>query len=423
MSSSERLIGVIGSGTMGAGIAQAAAASGFIVKTMDTKPDLVEKAYAAIASRLDERVARGKLPKHDRDATMARLKVAGSPADFAHAECVIEAVTEDLALKQSIFRELEKAVSPRTLLATNTSSLSIAKIAERLERPERFLGMHFFNPAPVMKLVELVQGPQTGDQAIVDARAICARLEKTAVKVKDSPGFIGNRVNRPFYLESLRLLENGEADLQSIDAALRSSGGFKLGPFELMDLIGIDVNLTVTQTVWNDFGKPARFKPSAVQEKLVAAGHLGRKTNRGFYDYSNAQPVPAYESQSRSTSGWKPDAALEAFAQVLEKPADRALWIHARVLLAVINEAALAADTIALPRDVDLTMELGFNYPQGPMSFADHVGLDVVLELMKKFHAETSGDERYKPAALLEKLVANGDLGEKTAQGFLHHWL
>lgn len=423
MSSSERLIGVVGSGTMGAGIAQAAAASGFIVKTMDTKPELVEKAYAAIAARLDERVARGKLPKHDRDATMARLKVAGSPADFAHAECVIEAVTEDLSLKQSIFRELEKAVPPRTLLATNTSSLSIAKIAEGLERPERFLGMHFFNPAPVMKLVELVQGPQTGDQAIVDARAVCARLEKTAVKVKDSPGFIGNRVNRPFYLESLRLLESGEADLQSIDAALRSSGGFKLGPFELMDLIGIDVNLTVTQTVWNDFGKPARFKPSAVQEKLVAAGHLGRKTNRGFYDYANSQPVPAYESQPRSTSGWKPDAALEAFAQVLEKPADRAMWIHARVLLAVINEAALAADTIALPRDVDLTMELGFNYPQGPLSLADHVGLDVILELMKTFHAQTGGDERYKPAALLEKLVSNGDLGEKTAQGFLHHWL
>lgn len=423
MSSSERLIGVIGSGTMGAGIAQAAAASGFTVKTLDTKPDLVEKAYAEIAARLDERVAKGKLPKHDRDDTMARLSVASGYGDFAHAECVIEAVTEDLGLKRNIFKELDKVVSARTLLATNTSSLSIAKIAEGLTHADRFLGMHFFNPAPVMKLVELVQGPQTSDQAMVDGRAICTKLEKTPVKVKDSPGFIGNRVNRPFYLESLRLLETGEGDIRTIDAALRKVGGFRLGPFELMDLIGIDVNLKVTQTVWEDFGRPARFTPSPIQQKLVEAGHLGRKTKRGFYDHSSNDPVPAYEGRLKDTSGWTPTAALKAFAEMIEKPAERATWLYARVMLAVINEGAIVADTIALPRDVNLTMELGFNYPQGPLAVADGIGLDVILNLMNEFHREGGGDDRYKPARLLEHHVKAGELGEKSAKGFLHHWL
>lgn len=424
MSSSERLIGVIGSGTMGSGIAQAAAAVGFSVRTMDVNPDLVEKAYADVAARLDDRVARGKLPRHDRDATMSRLHVARGYDDFKGAECVIEAVTEDLALKRKIFAELDRVANGRTLLASNTSSLSIARIGEGLKHADRFLGMHFFNPAPVMKLVELVQGPMTSDQAMVDARAVCAKLDKTPVKVKDSPGFIGNRVNRPFYLESLRLLEDGEADVRTIDRAMTSVGGFKLGPFELMDLIGIDVNLKVTQTVWEDFQRPQRFAPSAVQQKLVEAGHLGRKTKRGFYDYANSEPVPAYESKpSPAAAAWKPSPALKELAAVLEKPADRAMWLYARVMLAVINEGAIVAETIALPRDVDLTMELGFNYPQGPMTVADHVGLDVIISLMKEFHAAPGNPERFHPAPLLEQHVSAGNLGEKTAKGFLHHWL
>lgn len=420
---SERLIGVIGSGTMGAGIAHSAAAAGFQVRTLDVKPELVEKAYAGIATRLDERVAKGKLPKHEREDIISRLAIAKDYSDFRHAECVIEAVTEDLALKRQIFTELCNVVGPRTLLASNTSSLSIAKIADGLSKAERFLGMHFFNPAPVMNLVELVQGPKTSEQAMVDARAVCAKLEKTAVKVKDSPGFIGNRVNRPFYLEALHLVESGEADIATIDAALRQAGGFKLGPFELMDLIGIDVNLKVTQTVWADFGKPARFAPSAIQQKLVEAGHLGRKAKRGFYDYANGSPVPAYESRPKNAAGWKPSTMFTAFAKALEKPADRATWIYARILLAVINEGAIVAETIALPRDVNLTMELGFSYPEGPLATADFVGLDLVLNLMNEFHQVSDGNERYKPAPLLQKHVADGDLGEKTAQGFLHHWL
>lgn len=408
---------------MGGGIAQAAAAAGYSVYTFDSSADLVEKNYTKLRQRLDERVAAGKMAGTERDGTVSRLHVGTSYDQLKSAECVIEAVPEDLALKKKIFAELEKKVSDKTLLATNTSSLSIARIAEALAKPERFVGMHFFNPAPVMKLIELVQGPKTSEQAMVNGRAVCAKLDKTAVKVKDSPGFIGNRVNRPFYLEALRLLETGESDIRAIDAAMKSVGGFKMGPFELLDLIGLDVNLSVTKSVWTDFGEPARFAPNAIQEKLVEAGHLGRKTGRGFYHHTNGAPTPAYESRPKDASGWKPSAPLSEFAAALEKPADRSMWLFARILLAVINEGAIVADTIALPRDVNLTMELGFNYPHGPLAVADLVGLDVVLNLMKDFHRETGGDERFKPAAIIERHVANGDLGEKTAQGFLHHWL
>ncbi len=408
---------------MGSGIAQTAAAAGFIVETLDTDPALVKAAYAKVVERLDRRVEKGKLPRHERDSIVGRLHVAESMACLKDAECVVEAVHEDITLKQRIFAELEDAVSDRALLATNTSSLSIAKLAEGLKRPERFLGMHFFNPAPVMKLIELVRGPATSDQSMVDARAICTKLEKTPVKVKDSPGFIGNRVNRPFYLEALRLLEDGEADVRSIDAAMREIGGFRMGPFELLDLIGIDINLHVTESVYHDFGEPARFAPNAVQQKLVADGHFGRKTGRGFYDHTDGQPVPAYETRLRDISQWQPTSALSEFAKLLDKPADRALWLYARVLLAVVNEAALAADSIAIPQDVDIAMELGFNYPEGPLATADHVGLDIVQKLLAEFHKESGHHERYRENPLLEKRVADEDLGEKSARGFLYHAL
>jgi len=356
---------------MGSGIAWSAAAAGFVVETVDVEPERVKKAYAAIAERLDSKVARGKMPRHERDEIIDRLRIGTSYDNLANAECIIEAVPEDLALKRTIFTELDGKFGHRTLLASNTSSLSIAELAEGLSRADRFLGMHFFNPAPVMQLIELVQGPQTSEQAMVDARAICKKLNKTPVKVKDSPGFIGNRVNRPFYLEALHLLETGEADIKSLDGAVRTVGGFRMGPFELLDLIGVDINLRVTETVYEGFGKPKRFEPSGVQRKLVEAGHLGRKAGRGFYHHGNGDPTPAYESQPRDAAGWKPSAALADFAKMLDKPADRAMWIYARILLAVINEGARVADSIALPRDVNLTMELGFNYPEGPLATAD----------------------------------------------------
>ncbi|MBX3396092.1 MAG: 3-hydroxybutyryl-CoA dehydrogenase [Phycisphaerae bacterium] len=420
---SERLFGVIGSGTMGGGIAQAAAAAGFIVHTLDTNPDLVKSAYSKIAERLDTRVAKGSLPRHERDNIMSRLHVARDYDAFKECEVVIEAVSEDLALKRKIIGQLDSVASPRTLLGTNTSSLPISKLSEGLKHSDRFLGMHFFNPAPVMKLIELVRGEKTSEQAMVDARAISTALDKTAVKVKDSPGFIGNRVNRPFYLEALRLLETGEANIRSIDTAMKTVGGFRMGPFELLDLIGLDINFRVTETVYEGFGKPSRFAPSAIQQKLVAEGRLGRKSGCGFYDYSNGEPTVAYETKPKDCTSWKASESLKQFAEMLEKPADRNMWIYSRIFMAVMNEAAMTADSVALARDVNLTMELGFNYPEGPLATADYVGLDICQRLLADYHRDTNGDERYAPNPLMDRHVAKGELGEKTAHGFLYHAL
>ncbi len=418
----DRIVGVVGAGTMGAGIAQTIAHAGFVVETLDANPDLVRKAYAAVKERLDRQVEKKKLPHHERDETLARLRVASGYDVFRNAELVIEAVPEDVGLKRRILGEIAAVVSPRAVIATNTSSISIAKLADGLPSPNRFLGMHFFNPAPVMKLIELVSGPQTDQQTMVLGVAFTNAFNKTPIKVKDSPGFVVNRVARPFYLESLAMLESGVADVQTIDAAVRDVGRFPMGPFQLLDLIGLDVNLAVTKTVHEGFNKPARFAPSSIQAKLVEQGRLGRKSGRGFYDYSSEPPTRSYETPVRRIDGWKPGAALVAFAQTLGKPADWAMYLYARIIVAIINEAALAAETIALPREVDLGMKLGLNYPEGPMEIADFIGLDVVRDLMAEF-AKDDKSGRYEPAPLLLERIKVGKLGEKTAHGFLRHSL
>ncbi len=418
----DRVIGVIGAGTMGEGIAQTAAHAGFVVETLDTNPDLVKKAYATIHERLDRQVEKNKLPRHERDETIARLRIATGTDSFKNAELVIEAVPEDLTLKRRILGELAEKLSPRTVLASNTSSISMTKLADGLKHPERFIGMHFFNPAPVMKLVELISSPKTDFQTVVLGVSFANAFGKTPIKVKDSPGFVVNRVARPFYLESLAMLEGGVADVQTIDAAVRDVGRFPMGPFQLLDLIGLDVNLAVTKTVHEGFDKPARFAPNAIQSKLVEQGRLGRKTQRGFYDYSSEPATRSFETPVRSAEGWKPTAALTAFAKALNKPADRAMYLFARIMTAIINEAALAAETIALPREVDLGMKYGLNYPEGPLELADFIGLDVVQNLMREFAADDRSG-RYEAAPLLLKHIAEGNLGEKSAAGFLRHSL
>jgi len=408
---------------MGAGIAQAAATAGFVVRMLDIKPGSARAAREKIIERLDRRVEKGELTQPDRDDIVPRLRLAEGMDDLKSAEVIVEAVPEDAAIKDKVLGEIDAIASDRTLLATNTSGLSVGELANGLRHADRFLGMHFFNPVPVMDLVEIIRGPKTADQAYVDARAVCAKLDMTVVLVKDSPGFIGNRVNRPFYLEAMSLLEAGETDIPAMDAAMRDIGGFRMGPFELCDHIGLDIGLRVNRRLYEALGKPARLAPSSLQEKLVAQGHLGRKSGRGFYDYANNPPVPGIETQAADVSAWRPTKALEQFAAVLDRPADRAMWLYARVLLAVVNEAAIVADSIAIPRDVNLTMVHGFNYPEGPLETADTVGLDVIQRLLADFFEETGGHERYAPNGLLDRLVSEGHLGEASARGFLYHAL
>lgn len=285
-------VAVIGAGTMGAGIAQVAAQAGHRVLVYDATDGAVDQGLDRVAKGLARQVERGKMRGADRDALLGRIHPADAFDDLAPAGLVIEAIIEDLAVKQEVFKGLEAICGDGAILATNTSSLSITAIGAALERPDRLVGMHFFNPAPVMKLVEVVSGAATDGSVAATVHATAAAWGKSPVHARSSPGFIVNRVARSFYAEALRLLETGAADVATIDAVMKESGGFRMGPFELMDLIGNDVNFAVTRSVYDAYYQDPRFRPSLLQEELVTAGHLGRKSGRGYYDYSEDAGTP-----------------------------------------------------------------------------------------------------------------------------------
>lgn len=290
-------VAVIGAGAMGAGIAQVAALAGHPVLLHDTRAGAAESAIAGIRVALGKLVEKGKLRADAVGRAVGNLWPASAVSDLKHASLVVEAIVEDLDAKRALFREVEAIVSPPTILATNTSSISITAIGAALSRPERLVGMHFFNPAPLMPLVEVVSGAATSRETAARVFATAARWNKTPVHARSTPGFIVNRVARPFYAEGLRLLQEGVADPATLDAVMRESGGFKMGPFELMDLIGHDVNYAVTRSVFDAFYGDPRFQPSLIQWELVSAGYLGRKSGRGFYDYREtaAKMEPARE--------------------------------------------------------------------------------------------------------------------------------
>lgn len=277
-------VGVLGAGTMGAGIAQVAAVAGHPVVLFDVAPAQLERARAQIAGQLAREAAKGRLTADAAAAAEGRLRLAGDLAACAGCRLVVEAAPERIELKQALFADLEAVVAPDAMLATNTSTLSVAAIGARLGRAERLVGLHFFNPAPVMPLVEVIRGPATADAVARTAAATMHAWGKTPIEVRDTPGFVVNRVARPFYGEALRLLGEGAADVATIDRLARD-GGFAMGPFELMDLIGIDVNFAAAQSVYEGFFHDPRFRPHPIQRHMVESGRLGRKTGRGYYDH------------------------------------------------------------------------------------------------------------------------------------------
>jgi 3-hydroxybutyryl-CoA dehydrogenase len=276
-------VGIIGAGTMGLGIAQVTAMAGYDVLLFDRVPGANKKAIVRISENLQRGIEKGKVTQQEMDVALGKIKPVQSLSEMK-AELVIEAIIENLKVKQQLFSELEYVLSEKAIMCTNTSSISVTKIAAVLKHPQRFVGMHFFNPAHIMKLVEVVSESETSKVVLDRARRFVRTLGKTPVMVKDSPGFIVNRVARQFYVESLRLLEEQVAPIEDIDKLMEATG-FKMGPFRLMDLIGIDTNFAVTSTIYNGFHQDAKFRPSRIQEQMVAAGHHGRKSGRGFYSY------------------------------------------------------------------------------------------------------------------------------------------
>ena len=351
------IIGVVGAGIMGSGIAQVALEAGHEVVVQDIDEAALARGRDRVADGLTRRAAHAVLDPSGIDdwvdARLARLRETVVLEQLGdEAEVVIEAALESLELKQTIFRTLDSAADSAAILATNTSALSIASVAAATAHPERVLGLHFFNPAPMMALVEVVAGPATGPDIADAAELLVASWGKTPVRSADAPGFIVNRVNRPFTLQALRLLEAGTASIEEIDQALRD-GGFPLGPFELMDLTGIDVTFAASNAIWERLGRPDRLRPSPIQEKLIEAGHLGRKTGQGFYRYEAGR-----RSDDEPVVSSGDDAASSA-------------EIRAEILAAIDAEARLAAgEGVASEADIDLAMRLGAGHPIGPFERA-----------------------------------------------------
>ncbi len=377
-------ISVIGAGTMGTGIAQIASTFGHRVHLFDISNEQLEESKNGLVKILNRQVEKERMTQEEVDGILNRITFTGNLNSIEGSNFVIEAIVENLDIKQKTFQKIEELVNEQAILATNTSSLSIASISSALKHPKRFLGIHFFNPAPLMKLVEIIPGISTSSGSAKTARSLIDSWDKTTVQAKDTPGFIVNRVARPFYGEALRIYEEGVANHATIDWAMKELGGFKMGPFELMDLIGHDVNYKVTESVFKEFYYDPRFKPSFAQKRLVEAGRLGRKSGIGFYSYGeNAENV-------------EPNKDTQLGENILN-----------RILAMLINEAADAVFmNVASVEDVDLAMTNGVNYPKGLLKWADEIGIETVYNWMNRLQVEYRED-RYRPNPLLKRKYKN----------------
>ena len=375
-------VSVVGAGTMGAGIAQIAATNGHEVCLYDSFDGAIETAESKLKKILNRLVEKERITQQENESILERINFTKELKNVTGSGLVIEAIIEDLDIKQKVFSEIEKLVDEDCIIASNTSSLSIASIASALKKSDRVVGIHFFNPAPLMPLVEIIPAVQTSESTLTKAKSIIDSWGKVTVIAKDTPGFIVNRVARPFYGEALRVYEEGVADFATIDWAMRELGGFRMGPFQLMDYIGNDINYTVTETVFTAFYYDQRYKPSFTQKRMMEAGYLGRKSGRGYYNYSTENTPKINEDK-------------ELGQQIVN-----------RILVMLINEAADALFlNIATKEDIDLSMTKGVNYPKGLLVWADEIGIKNILIQLEDLQNEY-GEDRYRPSPLLKRMVA-----------------
>ena len=385
-------IGIVGAGTMGAGIAQIAALGGYETRLHDPIPEALQTGIDRLHRAMAMGATKGLWSEADSEAAGDRVGAATNLEDLGECDLVVEAAPEDLELKRRLFADLAAACGPEAILASNTSSLPVTAIAAETPHRERVVGMHFFNPPALMQLVEVVATADSAPQALDATTEVGIRMGRTPIRAKDSPGFIANRLARPFTLESLRMLAAGIADAATIDRVCRVGGGFRMGPFELIDLIGLDVNLSVARSFYSQGGEPERWRPSPIQEELVAEGRLGRKSGGGFYEYGEGisrDPDPEHGIEPPTLD---PDE--------LAKIDPAAPKILPRLFAQIANEAAFALEEeVGSPADLDTAMRLGFNWPLGPLEMTRLIGPAAAVALLEELRS-AHGDA-YAPAPRL----------------------
>lgn len=375
-------VGIIGAGTMGIGIAQVAATNGCKVWIYDANAKQVETATVGLEKTLTKLVDKQKISSEKMTEILANISIATELKDFKDCELIIEAIIENKEIKTKVFTELEKHVSESCVIGSNTSSISITSLGAELQKPERFIGIHFFNPAPLMPLVEVIPSLLTEKSLAEKIYSLMKDWGKTPVIAKDIPGFIVNRTARPFYGEGLRIVEENIATVEQVDDAMKTLGNFKMGPFELMDLIGVDVNFSVTKTVYNEYFYDPKYKPSLLQQRMSEAKLHGRKTGKGFYDYSEGAVKP-------------------------EPVKDDALYqqIFMRIISMLINEAVEAKRLgVANDEDIELAMQKGVNYPKGLLAWGKEIGYAKISETLQNLYEEYQ-EERYRQSPLLRKFI------------------